>query len=142
MAGYPDKQFIGVSADRGTFSRRLALGSLQSDCELDTDLREYKEFEEFKNRSQESGGAGQGMGADWRGAALTRASRLTAFALWYVGPRRVRTGASRERPSVWLLYRPIGQRHWVKVWRWVILGSRLLSRFPVATRDRAKYRQV
>jgi hypothetical protein len=117
MAGYPDKQFIGVSADRGTFSRRLALGSLQSDCELDTDLREYKEFEEFKNRSQESGGAGQGMGADWRGAALTRASRLTAFALWYVGPRRVRTGASRERPSVWLLYRPIGQRHWVKVWR-------------------------
>jgi hypothetical protein len=26
--------------------------------------------------------------------------------------------------------------------RWVILGSRLLSPFPVAIRDRARYRQV
>jgi hypothetical protein len=39
------------------------------------------------------------MGVDWRGAALKRVSRPDGIALWYVGPRWVRTGGSRERPQ-------------------------------------------
>ena len=54
----------------------------------------------------------------------------------------MRNGRLPERPSVWLLYWPIERRHRVEAWRWVIRGSRLLSRFPVTTRYRARSRQV
>jgi hypothetical protein len=78
----------------------------------------------------------------WRGAALTRAPLTKPYLLYdWFGPKRVRNRRLPGITSAWLLPWLIERRHWVKASRWVILGSRLLSRFPVATRDKASYRQ-
>ena len=93
--------------------------------------QEFKELQEFKERSQEPESGSQHEWA-WRGARLrpvvktpTSPLRLGSWRLRWAGhfnaclkielqfaegtfwPRGVRTGGSRERPRVWLLYRPI-----------------------------------
>src|ERR1700741_4831392 len=53
----------------------------------------------------------------WRGAALTRAPRPDGIcSMACLAETGWETGGSRERPSVWLPYWPIGRRHWVKSW--------------------------
>jgi hypothetical protein len=83
------------------------------------------------------------MGVDWRGAALTCVSIPDGICSMVC---RAEMGENRRLPrttpafgcTIVLLNRDTG----AKTWRWVIPGSRLLSRFPVATRDKAKFRQV
>jgi hypothetical protein len=82
-----------------------------------------------------------------RGAALAyvQRPRLTIL-LSFVRPKRVATGGSRERPNAIfcpaVLLAVDFSRTYRPAKRWVIRGRRLLSRFPVLTRDRTKNRVV